>query len=156
VGSDKVENQVYIYLDLKAANITSTIGPSGTNSGTTITSTPLSNGSNQATDGDGNKLHYTVLIGQAHSHPETTEPGKKTLSQMSPTDKQTSTSMQIPIYGMDAMNGSGQVGAAANINRQNPDGTQTQGVGKTKGSSSGTFNIGKDALKIWGRSKPHN
>lgn len=60
--------------------------------------------------------------------------------------------LQIPIYGIDAMNGSGNVGARANINRQNPDGSTTQKVGNTKGNGSGTFNFGLDALRIWGSS----
>jgi hypothetical protein len=132
------------------------MGPPGTNSSTDITSTPLSNGTSQATDANGKKIFYSVLLAQAHSHPETTEAGKQTLSEMSLLDKQTSGELQIPIYGVDAMNGSGKVGAAANINRQNPNGTQTLNVGRTKGRSSGTFNIGLDALKIWGTSGFHN
>ena len=80
VGTNKVENQVYIYLDLKEANITSTMGTPGTNDGTTVESTPLSNGNNQAVDGNGKKITYSVLLAQAHSHPETIEPDKQTLS----------------------------------------------------------------------------
>ena len=152
VGANKVENQVSIYLDLNAANITSFPGPPGTNNSSEVTSVPLSNGTSQPVRNDGTRVHFAVLIGQAHSHPDSNEPDMVTQSAMSEKDKNTSRQLQIPIYGIDAMSGSGRAGATANINRANPDGTTTNGVGKTSGSGAPTFNIGMDALKIWGSS----
>ena len=64
--------------------------------------------------------------------------------------------MQIPIYDIDAMTGSGRVGRPANINRANPNGSVDLNVGNSIGSGSrvnqNPFNIALDALKIWGKS----
>jgi len=84
--------------------------------------------------------------------------GKYTESAMSEKDKNTSGALQIPIYGVDAMSGSGKTGQPANINRANPDGSTSNKIGKTQGAGNinGGFNIGLDALKIWGKSGKPN
>jgi len=147
-----IEHQVYIVLDRDNATVGAYAGPSGTNGETTISSFPSESYGVSYADKPGG----LVIIGQAHGHPETTEAGKYTESAMSEKDKNTSKSLQIPVYGVDAMNGSGKTGRPANINRANPDGTTTNRVGKTQGTgkynTNGGFNIGLDALNIWGRS----
>ncbi|MCD2425097.1 DUF6443 domain-containing protein [Niabella pedocola] len=149
--TQSIEHQIYIYIDVANSTITSRIGKPGTNSETTLESYPIKAGFSQIDGVDGKRDANTILIAQAHGHPESNTPNTQTLSQMSPKDEGTSKGLQIPIYGVDAM--SGRRGAAANINRANPDGTTTNKVGKTSGvGKSGTFNIGRDALKIWGRS----
>ena len=94
-----------------------------------------------------------ILIGGAHDHPTSNKSGEETQSAMSPKDQNTAKSLQIPIYGVDAMSGSGRAGRPANINRANPDGTTTNNVGKTAGSGKNInptpFDIGRDALRIW-------
>ena len=151
--ASKVENQIYIYIDKSKSTITSKIGKPGTNSNTTLEHYPFKDGLNQIDGDNGKRDANTILIGQAHGHPDSDDPNKQTQSQMSEYDQNTSKDLQIPIYGVDAMAGSGKIGAAANINRANPDGTQTNNVGKTSGAGKpGTFNIGMDALKIYGKS----
>ena len=63
-------------------------------------------------------------------------------------------SMQIPIYGVDAMSESGKEGSSSSIHRVNPDGVKYTNVGKTigKDKNRNTFNIGRNALIIWGKS----
>jgi len=86
-----------------------------------------------------------VLIGQVHGHPPAPQ-GEVTLRTMSPLDAQSSANTNIPVYGIDAMDGPTR-GRPANIHRVTPDGTITRRVGRT---SSG-FDIGRDAMLIWGR-----
>jgi RHS repeat-associated protein len=150
-----VENQMYIYLDRMSATISSVTGAPGSNSKTTLTSIPAPSTGVSFIDNNDSPRNK-ILIGQAHGHPTSNDPGMVTQSAMSSFDKNTSGSMQIAIYGVDAMSGSGGVGRPANINRANPDGSSTNNVGKTLGSgkriSPSPFNIALDALKIWGRS----
>ncbi|GAA3913113.1 hypothetical protein GCM10022209_01850 [Chitinophaga oryziterrae] len=147
-----IEHQILIVLDRDNATVTASPGPSGTNSKTEISYYPSESYGVSYADKPGG----AVIIGQAHGHPETTEQGMQTLSAMSEFDQNTSNSMQIPIYGIDAMNGSGNTGKPANINRANPDGTKTNNIGKTQGAgkynTNAGFNIGLNALRIWGRS----
>ena len=144
---------MYIYIDKDRSTVTSTTGKPGTNSETTLEHYPIPAGFNQIDGADGKRDANTILVGQAHGHPDSDDPNLQTQSAMSTKDQNTAKDVQIPIYGVDAMSGSGKKGAAANINRANPDGTTTNNVGKTSGAGEpGTFNIGMDALKIWGRS----
>ncbi|WP_317170011.1 RHS repeat-associated core domain-containing protein [Mucilaginibacter inviolabilis] len=152
---DNLEHQVYLYLDRSTATISSMVGETGTNAHSTISSIPAP--SQGLSFVDNNDLpRNKILIGGVHDHPTSTQPGMETLSEMSTFDKTVSTQMQIPIYGVDAMSGSGRAGKPANINRQNPDGTTTNNVGNTLGTGKNTnptpFNIAIDALRIWGRS----
>lgn len=129
------------------------MGRPGTNSSTQIDYYPaVATGVNFETPGG------RIIIGQAHGHPTSTSPGMVTLSAMSETDIATSVSRQIPIYGVDAMSGSGRFGVPANINRANPNGTTTNNIGNTLGTGNNInpnpFGIGLDALRIWGASGP--
>ena len=158
--TSNIEHQTYIYLDRESATISSVDGKSGTNSQTTLTSIPApSTGVNFIDNNDSPR--NKILIGQVHGHPTSTEPGKVTQSAMSSADTNTASGLQIAIYGVDAMSGSGGQGRPANINRANPEGTSTNNVGKTIGTGKhinrSPFNIGLDALKIWGQSgRPSN
>ncbi len=146
-----LEHQAILYLDRNTATISSEIGPVGTNSETTISSYPApSQGLNFVDNNDSPRSK--MIIGQAHGHPDSNTPGYVTERNMSEKDKGTAQNMQIPIYGLDAMSGSGRSGNSANIHRANPNGTIDLKVGKTKGSGAGNFNIGKNAMELWGRS----
>jgi hypothetical protein len=146
-----LENQAILFLDRNTATISSEIGPVGTNSETVITSLPApSQGLNFVDNNDSPRSK--IIIGQAHGHPESNTPGYVTEKNMSDKDKNTAQSMQIPIYGLDAISGSGRSGNSANIHRANPNGTIDLKVGKTKGTGIGTYNIGKNAMELWGRS----
>jgi hypothetical protein len=94
-----------------------------------------------------------ILIGGAHGHPDTDQPGMQTNASMSPDkDVPTAVSSQVPIYGVDAMSRTGNVGSVGNIHRANPHGKIDENVGKTSGGGISQFNIGRNALEIWGRS----
>lgn len=90
-----------------------------------------------------------VIIGQAHGHPAPEEEGKVGATGTSDQDKTTASDLNIPIYSIDAFSGR-STGRASNINRVTPGGTKTNRVGKTKGTGTGTFNLGRDALEIYG------
>jgi RHS repeat-associated protein len=148
-----VEHQMYIFVDRNTGVISSEMGTPGTNSNSTLEYRPSKkNGVSYWIDDavPGNKM----LIGGAHGHPATTEAGKETESAMSGFDINTAKNLQIPVYGVDAMYGG--KGKPADINRANPDGTTSSGVGKTSGTGkhtrTQTFNIAIDALRIWGKS----
>jgi hypothetical protein len=158
--TSKLENQLYIYLDRDNATISSVAGATGTNSKTTLTSIPAPSTGVSFIDNN-DSPRSKILIGQVHGHPTSTDPGYVTQSAMSGFDTGTASSLQIAVYGADAMSGSGGVGRSANINRANPDGSTTNNVGRTIGTgkhvNTSPFNIGLDALKIWGRSgRPSN
>lgn len=147
-----IEHQILIVLDHENASVTAYPGPPGSNGKTEFSYYPSESYGVSYADRPGG----LILIGQLHGHPETTEEGMHTLSAMSEFDQNTSNARQIPIYGADAMNGSGKTGKPANINRANPDGTKTNNIGKTQGAgkynTQAGFNIGLNALKIWGKS----
>jgi RHS repeat-associated protein len=147
-----LENQVFLLLDRENATITSIIGPEGTNSETII----------ESFRADSYDLNYydkpggLVIIAQAHGHPDSNEADKVTQSAMSNKDMNTANNMNIPVYGIDAMSGSGRTGKPANINRANTDGTTTNNVGKSQGAgkfktASPTFDIIKDAMQKFGK-----
>lgn len=138
-------------MNRETATITSTIQEPGTNNRSTINYYPApTTGVSFETPG-GN-----VIIGQVHGHLASNESGKITLPTMSvgpDLDSGTSANMKIPIYGIDAMNG--KKGSSGNIHRVTPDGKITNNVGVTIGNGStsgaGAFNIGRQALEIWGK-----
>jgi len=153
--SDRVEHQLFIYLDRINATVSSMIGPKGTEGETELTYFPAPSFGLSYMDTD--ELPRTkILIGQAHGHPETKAADTYTEKSMSPKDMGTAQALQIPIYGVNAMFGKGHVGKSAYYHRANPDGTQSLKVGLTGGSgnqtNSNTMNVGLDALRIWGRS----
>ncbi|WP_126972912.1 RHS repeat domain-containing protein [Gynurincola endophyticus] len=148
------EHQMYIILDLKAAKITSFMGNSGSNSKTEFEYYPAPGlGTNMPVDQAGNKMTFNVILGGVHGHPDSEEAGIVTLPTMSKDyDLPTAVNRQVPIYGIDAMKHTGKAGTSGSIHRANPDGTINNNIGKTKGKGIDTFNIGRNALEIWGRS----
>ncbi|HTR30544.1 MAG TPA: hypothetical protein VMH27_14830 [Puia sp.] len=153
------EYQIYLYIDRNTATISSVHGEPGTNN----TSHPfIESDRNHGivspippdSPGNGNR----ILIGQVHGHPASAV--GITLHRMSPDDSLTAVCLQAPIYAVDAMDGS--QGTPGSIHRANPDPgmdfkAQDLYIGKTRGSSGfnagNLFNIGLNALQIWGISR---
>lgn len=155
VGDDsktsKTEHSIVIVLDRSSATITSVAGPTGTNDQVNIEYYPA-----KATGASFHgKPGGSVIIGQAHGHPASSDPNKITQKTMSGNDVSVATSLQIPVYGVDAM--SGRVGKPRGVHRANPDGTINNKIGKTTGSgkyqTTPTINMGRNAMEIWGKSK---
>ena len=154
----RLENQMYIYIDRQTGEISSVIGQEGTNNRTEIVTYPApSQGLNFIFSPETPRTK--ILIGQMHGHPDIEIPNHTTLSDMSELDRNTAMELQIPIYGIDAMSGSGKQGASANINRVDPDGTRHLKIGNTMGiknKNKDPIDIGRQSLEIWGRSKSVN
>ena len=143
-SSRTVEHQIYITLDRETGEVTATKGEPGTNGAATISY------NTRTIDGvKVNTVNGNLLIGQGHGHPLTQKANQVNVPGTSPEDKDSSANIGINIYSIDAYNS--PVGGQANINKVTPDGTQTNNVGTTSGSSgTGTFNLGLDSLKSWG------
>ena len=151
--STKLEHQVYLYLDRENSVISSVFGETGSNDQSAIDFYPApSQGLSFIANSDSPR--NKIIIGQVHGHPDSNKDRMKTLPEMSDFDKNVAVSMQIPIYGVDAMSESGKEGSSSSIHRVNPDGVKYTNVGKTigKDKNGNTFNIGRDALIIWGKS----
>jgi hypothetical protein len=149
----KREYQVYIFLDRRTGQISSLRGEPGDNKNSypEIQSCP------------GKGVVYTVchhhpqvgriLLAQVHGHPASLIKGEQTLQRMSPKDSITAICLQAPIYAIDAMGGL----TDGFIHRSNPNpGPAIPGqslcIGKI-GDAAGHFDIGLDALAIWGITK---
>jgi hypothetical protein len=141
-----LEHQALILLDIYSdtPTITAQVGPTGTNVETQL----------EYVDDGGKKYDPNtgyLIIGQVHGHPLTNDPGKANDPGTSAKDKNTATSTGIPIYAVDSFSGS--PGSSQNIHRANPNPTskkndQTKNVGST-----GSFDIGRDALEIHGKKR---
>lgn len=134
-------------MDKENAVVTSERGPVGTNDQVSIESYPAPSISVSYHGKPGGN----IIIGQAHGHPANLDPNKVTQRTMSNQDKATSISMQIPIYGIDAM--SGKIGRPSAIHRVSPDGIIKNKIGTTVGTGNHTrpgISIGRNALEIWG------
>jgi len=134
------EHQIYLTLDRSTATISSMFGPAGTPNRTRI----------EADYSPATRVYIVgqpplILIGQVHGHPPAPQ-GEITLRTMSDYDAETSADFNIPIYGIDAMDGPTR-GRQAAIHRVTPDGRITHNVGRT----SRGFDIGRDAMLIFGR-----
>ena len=140
-----VQHSVIIILDREEATISAVTGPTGINDQTLIEyySGPATGASFY------NKPGGPIIIGQAHGHPASSDANKVTQKTMSSQDVQTATLLQVPVYGIDAMNG--KQGSPANIHRANPDGSIQHKIGTTQ-----TILMGQQAMEIWGRSKKPN
>jgi RHS repeat-associated protein len=141
-----VEHQSYIVLDRENATITAIRGEKGGDGNSTITTSTLNGAPTLVKGGDGKKK---ILIAQVHGHNATNKIGRTTSKTMSSdVDLPTSHELQIPIYGIDAMDNT-TTSNPANIHRVTPDGTITNNVGNTL--NFGNI-LGREALKIWGTS----
>jgi hypothetical protein len=145
--SSGIEHSAYLTLNPETATISAVVGPTGTNGKTEMeyerpetTSFMTSGETNQVTG-------RSILIGQVHGHPLTQEAGMVNERGTSDLDKDASRNSGVPIYSIDSFSGK-KVGGMGSINRVTPDGTQSNGIGKTIGTgTSGNFNIGLDALQ---------
>ncbi len=136
-----IEYSAVIVLDRGSAEISAVAGPTGTNDQVAIEYYPGAATGASFHDKPGGP----IIIGQAHGHPASSASNMTTQKTMSPNDVNTATSMQIPVYGIDAM--SGKQGSPANIHRANPNGSINNKVGTTQ-----TISMGRQAMEIWGRS----
>ena len=152
--SSKREYQLYIFLDRRTGQISSLRGEPGDNKNSYLEI--------QSCPGKGvvyTVLHHhpqvgRILLAQVHGHPASLIKGEQTLQQMSPKDSITAICLQAPIYAIDAMGGP----TDGFIHRSNPNpGPAIPGqslcIGKI-GDAAGHFDIGLDALSIWGITKP--
>lgn len=167
----KVEYSLYIFIDRNTGIVSSIREQPGTNTRSSIEVIPSRRYGVTYPRVGNVPPDSRILIAQVHGHPPILDQRQRTLPCMSDTDQLAARYLQVPIYGIDAMNG--RPGDAARIHRANPDPdpgagipTQDLNVGETCGtaavrsaatSGQGTaapgFDIGLDALKIWGRSR---
>ena len=153
--SSKREYQLYIFLDRRTGRISSLRGEPGDNKNSYLEI--------QSCPGKGvvyTVLHHhpqvgRILLAQVHGHPASLIKGQQTLQQMSAKDSITAISLQAPIYAIDAMGGP----TDGVIHRSNPNpGPAIPGqnlcIGKIGDAfGAGHFDIGLDALSIWGITK---
>jgi hypothetical protein len=152
------EYQVYLYLDRSTGLLSSLHGEPGTDHDShPYIATDRNHGTVSPIPVDGPIDKNRILIGQVHGHPA--KAGLITLHRMSPEDSLTAACLQTPIYAIDAMDG--RKGTAGSIHRANPNAggavnSQDLFIGKTCGApgilSNSIFDIGLNALQIWGRS----
>lgn len=154
------EYQIYLFIDRTTGLISSLHGEPGTNHDShPYIESDRNHGTVSPVPADSPRSSSRILIGQVHGHPA--RPDGITLHRMSPDDSLTAVCLQAPIYAIDAMDGS--QGTPGRIHRANPNPGgdfkgQDHDIGKTWGISGpdagGVFNIGLNALNIWGISHP--
>ena len=146
------EYQIYLFIDRTTGIVSSVHGDPGTdhNSHPYIES-DRNHGMVSPIPTDCPINGNRILIGQVHGHPA--RAGGTVLHRMSPDDSITAVCLQAPIYAIDAMDGS--AGTPGSIHRANPDpGTDFKSQDLFIGKTDGMFNIGLNALRIWGSSLP--
>lgn len=146
--ADRLEHQNFIVLDRETASITSVVGKTGTNNHSEIEYYPGKATGVSFYDKPGGP----IIIGQIHGHPQSNQINQETQKTMSSLDINTAQSLQIPIYGVDAM--SGDKGDSMSVHVALPSGGVIHNVRKTAGVSGNTSYIswGVHALQIWGKS----
>jgi hypothetical protein len=152
------EYQVYLYIDRTTATISSVHGEPGTNRNShPYIESDRNHGIVSPIPTDSPRNGNRILIGQVHGHPASR--GGITLHRMSPDDSLTAVCLQAPIYAIDAMDG--LQGTPGSIHRANPNPgkdfkPQDLCIGRTWGGGTSGFeadsiyNIGLNALHIWG------
>ncbi|HXB08899.1 MAG TPA: hypothetical protein VNW04_17350, partial [Puia sp.] len=150
------EYQIYLFIDRATGLISSVHGEVGTSrSSHPYIETDRNHGVTSPIPTDSPRNRNRILIGQVHGHPAI--PNGITFHRMSPDDSITATCLQAPIYAVDAMDG--LPGTPGSIHRANPNPggnfkSQDLWIGKTWGISGfdadSVFNIGLNALHIWG------
>jgi hypothetical protein len=148
------EYQVYLFIDRTTATISSVHGDPGTNRNShPYIESDRNHGTVSPIPADSPRDGNHILIGQVHGHPAM--PGGITLHRMSPDDSLTAVCLQAPIYAIDAMDGS--PGTPGSIHRANPNpGGDFLSQDHYIGTTGNFFNIGLNALQIWGISHPPN
>jgi RHS repeat-associated protein len=149
--SRTIEHQTFIVLDRENAEVKAIRGTPGTDGVSTIPGTTKSSSANS--EGYGNIIRLDkpyLLIGQAHGHNLTSNPGiTNTPGTSSDKDLPTAISTGIMIYAVDAFNT--PVGQSAAIHSVSPSGLQENLRGYTNGSGSNNkqFNVGLEALQVY-------
>jgi hypothetical protein len=156
------EYQIYLFIDRTTGLVSSVHGEPGSNHDShPFIESDRNHGTVSPIPSDCPLNSNRILIGQVHGHPA--RPDGVTLHRMSPDDSLTAVCLQAPIYAIDAMDGS--PGTPGSIHRANPDPGgnfkgQDHNIGKTWGISGfeaeSVFNIGLNALHIWGISHQPN
>jgi RHS repeat-associated protein len=147
--SSGVEHSIYIALNPETATISAVEGPTGTNGKTNmIYERPEGTTTSFMASGETNQVSgLSILIGQAHGHPQTQEAGMVNVRGTSALDKDASRNSGVPVYSVDSYSGK-KFGGIGVINRVSPNGEQSNRVGTTIGTGiTGNFNIGLDALQ---------
>jgi RHS repeat-associated protein len=140
----KLENQTYFVMkvdnseDIPTAKVTSMRGPQGTDMESPVDITTT----NDPAKVGGNFIFNTntVLLGQAHGHPEITRPGIINDHGVSAKDVVVAAGAKIPIYSIESFAKTQD----AVINRVTPNGTKTNNIGTVCGN----YDFGTEALKI--------
>jgi hypothetical protein len=156
------EYQIYLFLDRNTATISSVHGEPGTNRNShPFIESDRNHGIVSPIPADSPRNGNRILLGQVHGHPGSA--GGSTLHGMSPDDSLTAVCLQAPIYAIDAMDGSPGTPGAIHRANPNPGGDfkdQDLCIGKTRGISGfdagSVFDIGLNALQIWGISRRPN
>jgi hypothetical protein len=146
------EYQIYLFIDRTTGLISSLHGDPGTNHDShPFIESDRNHGIVSPIPADSPLNGNRILIGQVHGHPA--RPDGITLHRMSPDDSLTAVCLQAPIYAIDAMDG--LPGTSGSIHRANPDpGADFKGQDHCIGETGNFFNIGLNALQLWGISHP--
>jgi hypothetical protein len=145
--SDKREYQMYIFIDRTSGQISSMRGEPGDNKNSYPEVKSCPETGVLYTVLDHHPQINQILIGQVHGHPASTNEGERTMPRMSPKDSITAICLQAPVYAIDAINDRKE----APIHRSNPNpGPTVPGQSLFIGKTSAHFDIGLNALTIWG------
>jgi hypothetical protein len=145
--SNKREYQMYIFIDRTSGQISSLRGEPGDNKNSYPEVKSCPEAGVLYTVLDHHPQINRILIGQVHGHPASTNEGERTIPQMSPKDSITAICLQAPVYAIDAMDDRKE----AFIHRSNPNpGPTIPGQSLCIGKTSTHFDIGLNALTIWG------
>jgi hypothetical protein len=149
----KREYQVYIFIDRRTGRISSMRGEPGNNKNSYLEIQSCPEKAVVYTVLNHHSQVDHILLAQVHGHPASLIKGEQTLQRMSPKDSITAICLQAPIYAIDAMGGP----TDGFIHRSNPNpGPAIPGqslcIAKI-GDAAGHFDIGLDALSIWGITK---
>jgi hypothetical protein len=135
--SRTVEHQTDLSLNKYTGVISAVRGVVGVDGGAKVSVATTASGAKLASDGG-------FLLANIHGHNLVQQPGKVNVPGTSDEDKATAKSEGITVYATDSYNTN--VCGSANVGRVNSAGVPAINVGQTKGSGSGTFNFGQDAL----------
>lgn len=143
-----LEHSVMIVLDKNTATITAVDGPTGTNDKVNVPFVENTSGTKSWNTVEG--MDNLIIVGQAHSHPESNQANTYTDATTSEPDANAAKGLGAPVYAVNARGG--KPGSTGNIHRVKPDGTKTDAIGETIGTNPNnpkSFNIGLDAFKIY-------
>jgi RHS repeat-associated protein len=143
-----LEHSIMIVLDKNTATITAVDGPNGTNDKVNVPYIEQTSGTKNWNTVEG--MDNLIIVGQAHSHPESNQANTYTDATTSEPDANAANKLGAPVYAVNARGG--KPGSPGNIHRVMPDGTKTDAIGETIGTNPNnpkSFNVGLDAFKIY-------